>query len=281
MRKIVGFSCTKLLFALIALVPLGTVQAAHYGDKYPTGGKSLGVAVSELPFETLSSMELDYGVRIERTFPGSPAEAAGLKTGDVIVEFLGKPVYSVKRLQWLVSQAPSNEPVAIRLQRQGSTQDLTVEFRRPEPADKPSGMAPKSYGQPSAFMGAQIQAMTPQLRNAFGAPEDAGVLVSGILEGGPAATAGVTPGDVIVRIDRKTIRHTMDFYRALRYFDPGDPIEIEVIRDKASNTLTVELGETVQQMPKMPWHHGWRPMPPHPGMPFPGYWPMGRTAPGM
>ncbi len=117
-----------------------------------------------------------------------------------------------------------------------------------------------------AFLGVQIQPMTPQLRGAFGAAEDAGVLVAAVVKDGPAEKAGVAVGDILVRMDRKAIRQMPDFYRVLRYFDPGDSVEVEVVREKANKVLTVQLGKAARHMPP----HGWHTMPHHPPGLYPG-----------
>jgi len=262
----VTFSFYLFLFICIGLLSPVAAHVAHHGGMGGMPGKALGVGVSELSSEALSAVGLEHGVRVERVIPGSPAEAAGVEQGDVIVELLGKPVYSVGRLQWLVSQAHEGEPVALRLHRDGGSETLTVEFRRAQPSTNPYGTRPGAHSPSFAFLGVQIQPITPQLRGAFGAPDDAGVLIAAVVKDSPAEKAGLAVGDIIVRIDRKKIQRMTDFYRVLRYFDPGDSVEVEVIREKASETLTAQLGYAARQRPR----HDWRPMPHHPPVPYSG-----------
>ena len=260
----------RLLFlAYLTGITFAFSASAHAGHHCGMGGpsgKALGVGVSELSSEALNAVNLEHGVQVERIVPGSPAQAAGLKQGDIIVELLDKPVYSVERLQWLVRQAPESKPVTLRLQRDGSAQTVTVEFRQPQATAKSPGPKRGGHGHSSAFLGVQLQPMTPQLRGAFGASEEAGVLVSALVKDGPAEKAGVAVGDILVRMDRKAIRQMPDFYRVLRYFDPGDSVEVEVVREKANKVLTVQLGEAARHMPP----HGWHTMPHHPPGPHPG-----------
>jgi len=257
----------------ITLVLSVSAHAAHHRGMGSLTGKALGVGVSELSSEALEAVNLEHGVRVERVVLDSPAKAAGLEQGDVIVELLGKPVYSVERLRWLVRQAPESKPVNLRLQRDGSSQTVTVEFRRPQATAKSHRVLPGGHGHSLAFLGVQIQPMTPQLRRAFGASEDAGVLVAAVVKDSPAEKAGLAVGDIIVRMDRKRIQRVADFYRVLRYFDPGESVEMEVIREKASETLTAQLGQAIRHMPPMHRQHGMSM--PRSMMPLPGTYPMG------
>ncbi len=213
---------SKLIFLTyltgIAFVLSASAHAGHHCSMGGPSGKALGVGVSALSSEALTAVNLDHGVRVVRVITGSPAQAAGLKQGDIIVDLLNKPVYSVERLRWLVRQAPESEPVTLRLQRDGSAQTVTVEFRQPQATAKSPGLKRGGYGHSSAFLGVQIQPMTAQLRSAFGASEEAGVLVAAVVKDGPAEKAGVAVGDILVRMDRKAIRQMPDFYRVLRYF---------------------------------------------------------------
>ncbi len=190
-------SVFPLLFAFVALTLAATAHAAHHSGMGRIPGKVLGVAVSEIPSDALTASNLEHGVRVERIVPGSPAQDAGLKQGDIITELLDKPVYSVERLQWLVRQAPAGEPVALRLQRDGSAQTVPVEFRPPQATAKLPGPKRGGPGHSSAFLGVQLQTMTAQLRSAFGASEEAGVLVAALVKDGPAEKAGVAVGDVL------------------------------------------------------------------------------------
>ena len=255
--------------ALVASLFWHTGHAGHHPGMSQTSGKALGVTISEVPFEPLAAADLDYGVRVMEVMPGSPAAAAGLKEDDIIVEIDGKPVYSVKRLQWLVRQAPEGTPVQFRLQREDRLETATVTFQ-PTQVSKSMGTAgprvgPTGFGYhkdmnmraytPGSYLGVQFQPMTEQLRAALGAPTDKGVLVVAVAEEGPAKQAGLAVGDVIVRMDRKTISNMRDIYRVLAYFDAGDEIEVEVIREKAPLVVMANLGALPARMSHLPWHN--------------------------
>ena len=235
---------------------------------------ALGVLVAEIPFEQLDSLGLAYGVEVTRVFPGSPAEQAGLRAGDVLVELDGLPLFSVPRLRWLVGQAATNVPLAVTYNRNGTAATVKITPRRMQAAAPPSPHWQPQLGQTSpSYLGVKLQALTPGLRKAFEVAAGTGALVAEVYAGSPADKAGLRAGDVIVKMDRRTIHDSEDIQRVVDYFDPGEPVKVEIIRDKKTQTLTVELGETAGSRGNEEWR-SWQ----HPGpgsMPFfadPDWW---------
>jgi len=108
------------------------------GDTAPAAmaGKSLGVYISDLPNALLDSADVGYGVNVEKVQPDSPAAAAGIRAGDVITEFAGKPVLSGERLRWLVRKAESGKPLEVKLMREGKPVTLSVTLKEPEAKPK-------------------------------------------------------------------------------------------------------------------------------------------------
>jgi S1-C subfamily serine protease len=123
----------------------GTGPHGHGGQSCPHGqgmpyhgaamapGLTLGVLVAALPHATLDQLGLDYGVRVAEVQPGSPADAAGIKPEDVILELDGKPVYSGDRLRWLVRKGEEGKAVAIKLRRDQEVMTLNATPATPKP----------------------------------------------------------------------------------------------------------------------------------------------------
>ena len=116
-----------------------------------------------------------------------------------------------------------------------------------------------------AFVGVSMVELTPELREFFGAPNEAGVLVSSVTENGPAAKAGVRVGDVITAINGKTVASYHDLRGAIKDNHAGDSVRIDVIRGKSRQTMmaTVDerewpdfrafkLGNLERELPPMP-----------------------------
>ena len=101
-------------------------------------------------------------------------------------------------------------------------------------------------GPPRVRLGTRVTSMTPELREFFGAPKDAGLLVQEIEADSVAAKAGVKVGDVVVAIGGESIEGVSDVRRALAA-KAGSEVEVEVVRKKKRKTLKATLPE--QQTP--------------------------------
>lgn len=94
------------------------------------------------------------------------------------------------------------------------------------------------WGRP--LLGVQVEDITAELREHFGADPDTGLLIAKVYEGSPADHAGIETGDVIIAVDGRSVEESSDIKRALKGKE-GDLVEVEVIRDGRSLTLDAEL----------------------------------------
>ena len=214
----------------------------------------LGIAFRTLSQQDLDSRSLEYGLLIERVKPGSVAQNAGLQPGDVITRIDSRPVYASARLHHLLRQASGK--TEIEYVRDGSAAIAEAEFTAPGPHAR-------------AAVGIRIQAMTEQLKEAFGTEGGQGVLVSGVEQEAAAAASGLQAGDVLVAIAGNPIAKTRDVKRLLRQFQPGDKVQLDLVREREPMSVEVVLGAAVK--PGMShryhpyshpghgyWHHGWK-----------------------
>ena len=228
-----------LLLPVLLMIAPG-VRAAPASSTGPT----IGVVVQDTPFSRLEQLGLGHGVTVAAVMRGSPVEKAGIAPGDILVSLDGLPIYSSARLHWLVSQQKEGKTLSLRVHREGSPPaegtdiDVVLEPFTPTPVDRAS--AGEENGR--AWLGVRMQPMTEALRTAYGVPQGQGVLVTDVIRDSPAAKAGVRAGDVIVRIDRRNIRSTGDIYRAIDFFDPGESVEIAIVRDRDQRELSATLG---------------------------------------
>ncbi len=136
--------------------------------------------------------------------------------------------------------------------------------------DLPHGIR---FGQHSGgYIGVNPIRMTPELRQHFGAPKDAGVLVGHVEKDGPAAKAGLKVGDIVTSVDGSRVDSVRDLVRSVRRKKDGETIQIDVIRDRAPKTLTVtvasrkdddmRLGELPGRMKRFRFDHMVPPVPP-------------------
>lgn len=108
---------------------------------------------------------------------------------------------------------------------------------------------PGSYGYSfglgprRGFLGVQLVGLSPELRSHFGAPEDAGLLISVVADDSPAAKAGLRVGDVLAAIDGEAVTHSFDVVRRISGLEEGDSVALEIWRDRRLETLTAVIEE--------------------------------------
>ncbi|MHB8078716.1 MAG: PDZ domain-containing protein [Candidatus Krumholzibacteriia bacterium] len=233
----------------------------------------LGVELQDVDADMAKALDLGEGegALVNRVVEDSPAAAAGLADGDVIVSFDGRNVSSADDLTVAVREAKPGARVPVVVLRAGEKQTIKVQLgdRRlaadrpaPGPEIRPSGLAdrmmsmhhggaaggnvPMMWGMgeaPNAFLGLLMLPLTEQLGRFFGAPDGEGALVSEVFEDSPAAAAGLEAGDVILRADDRPISGPADVRLALHGAEPGDKLGLTVLRDHAELTYEVTLGE--------------------------------------
>src|SRR5881409_23651 len=101
------------------------------------------------------------------------------------------------------------------------------------------------------WLGVVIQDVTDELASSFGVKEREGVLVADVMKGGPAETAGLRAGDVVVELDGTRIREVPDLQRRIAGVAPGQKVRLVVVRDGARQPVTVAIGEMPSEEPTL------------------------------
>jgi serine protease DegQ len=92
-----------------------------------------------------------------------------------------------------------------------------------------------------AFLGVGPTPLTPELAEQFGIDADEGIVVLNVVEGSGADRGGIQPGDVLLSADGEPLRSVEDLFALLRERDPGDEVELELLRDGERETVSVTL----------------------------------------
>lgn len=251
------------------LLAVGTNLTAQQVEVLTFGSGYLGVEIRDVTEEDVAelALEREAGVVVTAVQEDSPAERAALAEGDVILEFGGVPVLSVRHLQRLVADTPIGRDVELTVSRGTGRLSLavTVEkrpgngvFRLPGDAGRVLELMPElrrlpelRFGRPGrnfseAFvspgprLGVAVQTMNDQFAEFLGSPPGKGLLIMEVDEDTPAQAAGLRAGDVILAIDGQAVTGTSELRQLLT---PGTH-ELEVIRDHQSTTVQVELEES-------------------------------------
>jgi serine protease Do len=230
-------------------------QNAMFGD----GEGQIGVSVRDVDETDLKGGKAASGVVIEDVQADSPAQKAGFRAGDVVVEFDGERVRSMRQFIRLVQESPSGRQIATVVMRDGQRVTLNVQPREggafgfkyfngldnfkvqtlPKLAARPQlKMFPERFegliGVPGR-LGITIDDLSSQLAEYFGTKD--GVLVTSVNDNSNASKAGVKAGDVITSLNGETITSAGDLRTRSQRLDSGEEFTIGVIRDKRPMTL--------------------------------------------
>jgi serine protease Do len=182
----------------------------------------LGVGIQGLTEELAKAFDLKEpkGVLVNNVLPGFPAAAAGVKRGDVILGIDGQEIPDVRSLQRIVSRTPVGKQVELRVLRAGAVETLVAMVGEAGPGARAGGMTPV----PARDLGLQVEDLDVELGKKYklGKDED-GVVVTEVAKGGPAATAGLRPGDLVREVNRRAVVSVDGYRRSLHRDDPGVP----------------------------------------------------------
>ena len=142
----------------------------------------------------------------------SPAAEAGVKSGDVILEFNGKPLPKSQDLPSLVADTPPGQKITLKIAREKNEQ--TVAVRVGELPEEKEAVA-QAEGKDSD-LGLRVQKVTPELSRRRGLNTTKGVIVVEVKPGSPADQAGVEPGDVIREVNQRPVNTVKDFENSVR-----------------------------------------------------------------
>ncbi len=97
------------------------------------------------------------------------------------------------------------------------------------------------------WMGVEIQELTPPLAESFGLKDEKGIIIAGVLKGGPADQGGLKPGDIITSINAHSIESAHDALNTISQTAPGEKVSVEGQRDGKALSLKIEVGERPKQ----------------------------------
>jgi serine protease Do len=198
----------------------------------------LGVTIQEVNADlaTAFGMKRPYGALVAEVGKGTPAEKAGIRAGDIIIEYDGHSIEKSTDLPPLVGVTPIGKRVKIVILREGKKQILTAHVTQ-----KPSAEAARQSGaQTPAEMnfGAIVEDLAPPELQKLGAPY--GVRVVDVI-GGPAARSGLQPGDVIVSIAFRPVKSAAQLEQILSRLPKGRKFPMRIVRRGASLFLPLVM----------------------------------------
>ncbi|MCC6589265.1 MAG: Do family serine endopeptidase [Bryobacterales bacterium] len=178
----------------------------------------IGIGIQQVTPEIARSLGRSdmRGVLVNSVSPGSPAEKAGLKTGDVITKMNGQEIRDLNLFRNRVASSGPGAEITLTVNRDGRDQDIRVrlgEFQARRD-DEPGGGA--EGGPAGGRLGISVEPLTPEVAARLGLRSADGLLVREVDPAGAAADAGITDGDVIVQANRKPVRSVSDLEAIVR-----------------------------------------------------------------
>jgi len=281
----------RVTYTCFCVAILGASNAAFAQDPHPraatnrsffvraSGGSYLGIGVAEIDADRAKALKLKEvrGAEVKSVDANSPAAKAGLKEGDVVLEYNGQRIEGTEQFVRLVRETPVDRQVQLTVWRNGATQSLTatIGHRHAQafsfsgddgdmtleiPAVPPVPPMPEVqipaipeippmpnmarefadiYAGRTGLLGVECETLGSQLAAFFGVKE--GVLVRSVIDDSAAAKAGMRAGDVIVKVDGEAATSVHELTTLVRAARAKHTFPVVVMRDKNEVTLTITL----------------------------------------
>ncbi len=169
----------------------------------------LGVEIQQVTPDLAKSFGLPKpeGALVAMVVPNGPAAKAGIKRGDVILEYNGQPVKTEHELPQMVADTKVGKEVKIGVLRNGKRETISAKIGQLK--EKPLQTA--TAEEPGTNWGMQVGEITPQIASQLHLHVDKGVVVRNVAPNSPAADAGLQPGDVVLEVNRHKVESLNDF----------------------------------------------------------------------
>lgn len=230
-----------LSFAIPVDVAMNVAQQLRTKGKVVRGW--LGVLIQDVTRELADSFGLDkpQGALVARVLPDSPAENAGFKVGDVILEFNGHQVQNSSQLPPMVGQTGVDRDVPVKVLREGNTKRLVVTIGELPSEDELRISKGEETGGESNRLGIKVAQLTEEQRKELELG-NAGVIVEAI-EDGPAQDAGIKQGDVIVSLNNQKVTSVERFNELAGELPAGKSVAVLIHRRSGPLFLAMKIPE--------------------------------------
>jgi serine protease Do len=228
-------------FAIPSSLAEGVVRQLEADGRVERGW--LGVSIQGVSEEIAESLGLEdaKGALVAEVVPGSPADQAGIKAGDVIVGFGDEPVDGARDLARHAAGVDPGQRVAVSVWREGETVELPVKVGSSASEPRVAEAAPAlQKGQ----LGLSLAPLTPEVRQRNGLAEDVeGAIVAQVVPGSPAARKGLRPGDVIAMVGQQPVASPDEVVREVDRAREADrpSVLLKVVRGSQSRYVTLGL----------------------------------------
>ncbi len=225
----------------------------------------LGVNLADIDSDRAHALKLRdvHGVEISRIEENSPAAKAGLKVGDVVLEYNGQRVEGMEQFGRFVRETPVGREVKLLISRDGNQQTImaTVGARKDTLGsvrvfNAPADMREFQFNMPelkfpmpdmpqvfqssrTSLLGIETESLSPQLAEFFGVKN--GALVRSVIKDSAAEKAGIKAGDVITKVEQESIDSPSELSSAIRSARSKNTVAVQIMRDHHEMTMNVAV----------------------------------------
>ena len=198
----------------------------------------IGVMTQKVTPELKYKLDLpdEKGALVSDVVPRGPADESGIKRGDVIVAFDGKPIRESRELPYIVASTSVGKTVFVEILRNREKMRAEVRISELKTAEEDQQL-PKG----NAVFGMTLQEVTPELSQQYELAETSGLIIVEVENNSPAAEADLRSGDIILEVDRTPVKSIAAFSRKISQYKKGDTILFLINRDGSTLFLTLTI----------------------------------------
>jgi len=196
----------------------------------------LGVSIQDVSPDMAKALGLKdaAGAVVSQVVEDSAAEKAGIKAHDVIIELNGQPLQSAGQLRARVGILKPGTQVEVVVLRDGKRKTFTVTLGKRSPSGRPVPARPDVL----KGLGFTVEDLTPELAEHLGYKGETGVVVAKVQTGSEADRQGITAGTLILQVNRRPVKNTRDFNRAVEQGSKKDVVLL-LVKDKHYTRLVL------------------------------------------
>ncbi len=196
----------------------------------------LGVSLQKIDAKLAHAFNLDKseGALVAEVVKDSPADKAGLKSGDVVLKINGKLVENVGSLRSTIALMKPEEKITLVVIRNKQPMEITVSV----------GAHPESelaFNDIQSQLGILVQDLTPELSQQLGLDRDHGVIIKNVDPNSPAQEAGLRRGQIILSVNQKPVNTTEEFFKVMKEVSNQKHVLLQVKAGQVVRYITLDL----------------------------------------
>ncbi len=194
----------------------------------------LGVAIQDLTTEMAEYYGLKdrKGVLVADVFEGDPADKAGIKAKDIIIEVNDEKIETSRQLTAMIAGLKVGETAKVEVFRNGKSKTFAVELARRND-EKLSARSGRPKHEEEEELGIRVTDLTSEMAQRFNLGDTAGVVVVGVASDSKGSEAGVRVGDIIKEINHQVIESVKDYSAAVQEIESGESVNLFIWRKNA------------------------------------------------